>query len=255
MNIFNFDEDTILDSISNALEEAGYNASQDQMTSIINAIDEKFPSIIEILTYGMQSHWKDEARNSGLGWGEKYANAIKAEVSGGVGEIYIDEDMLDKQTNKPSIMFANMVEYGMKSFSIKDALMASEKAKVSADGVKYMTVPFPVATPRKASQGKMASKFGGREMTEEMHKVIKSGGRISGKLKSGQEVSGLSRYVTQQRHSQYGIFIRVSEKSKGWIHPGVAASPVFPNVIKEVNKRVQEIISSFCKEIGKQYTS
>jgi hypothetical protein len=75
------------------------------------------------------------------------------------------------------------------------------------------------------------------------------------KLKSGVDVSGLTRYNTRQRHSQYGIFRRVSEKSTGWQHPGVAASPVFPSVLKEVDRRIQEVLAEFCKNIVKEYTS
>jgi hypothetical protein len=254
--IFDLDEDMIIDTIEAALADAGYDASEEQMAKIVEAIDEGFPGVVEVLTYGMQEHWKAEAVDSGTGWGQKYANAIKAEVTGKKGLIYIDEDLTDKTSNKPNMMFVKMVEEGVKSFSIKDALLASDKAKTGPSGIKYIIVPFPVATPRKAGQGKMARKFGGREMTAEMHKIAKAGGRIkSGRLKTGEDVSGLTRYVTRQRHSQYGIFRMVTEKSKGWVYPNKSARPVFPSVIQEVNKRVGEVVSEFIKAIVKEYTS
>lgn len=254
MSVFNLDENIIMDTIASALEEAGSQVSETQFEKITEAIDEALPGVIEVLTYEMQEHWKQEARDSGTEWGEKYANAIEAKVSEGKGEVYLDEDMVDKTSNKPNMMYVKMIEEGMKSFSIKDALLASDKAKTGADGVKYITVPMPVGIPRSKSQGKQASKFGGREMTQEMYNIVKSGGRVSGKLKSGQKVSGLTRYVTRQRHSQYGIFLRVSEKSTGWIHPGRGATPVFPSVIMEVNKRVGQILSDFCKAIVSEFT-
>ena len=252
--VFNIDENMILETIGNALESAGSEASEDQFNKIANAINDKFPSVISLLAYGMQEHWKNEAMGTPTGWGKKYAAAIKAEVTGNKAVVYVDEEMIDKQTDKPNMMFVNMVENGMKSFSIKDALLKSDKAKIGPNGVKYIIVPFPVSTPRKENQGKMQSHFGGREMTNEMHKIVKGGGRISGKLKSGQEVSGLSQYNTRQLHSQYGIFIRVSQQSKGWIHPGVPASPVFPSVLKEVNAKVAQMVGEFCKAIVQEYT-
>lgn len=255
MAIFNIDEDVILGAISESLDSIDYEISSEQATKIANAINDSFPGVIELLTYGMQEHWKQEARDTPTGWGQKYANAIKAKVTGNIGEIWVDENMIDKTSNKPSIFFARMVEEGMKSFSIKEGLLKSEKAKVSSDGIKYIVVPFPVATPRKENQGNMASKFSGREMTKEAHDIVKNGGKYTGKLKSGQEVSGLTRYVTQQRHEQYGMFLCVSEKSDGWIHPGVAPTPVFQGVLDEINKRTHDVISEFCKSIVKEFTS
>lgn len=253
---FGIDENIIIETVANALEDASSFASEEQFNNIANAIEEKMPGIIDILTYGMQEDWKSKAKkDSGTGWGEKYARAIKAKVTGNIGEIWVDETMIDKSSGKPSIMFTNMVEMGMKSFSIKDGLLASEKAKISADGIRYIVVPFPVRAPAKKSQGKMASHFGGREMTKEAYDLIKSGKRFTGKLKSGQEVSGLTQYSTRQHHSQFGTFMCVSEKSKGWIHPGVAASPVFPSVLKEINIRIQEVLTSFCQAVVKEFTT
>lgn len=254
MAFFDIDEEMVASVIESALEEAGAQASVDQMNKIIDAIDDSFPGIVELLTYGTQQNWQSEAEDVSSGWGSKYASAIKANVSGNNGEVYVDESMTDKQSNKPIMLFVNMVENGMKSFSIKDALMRSDKAKTSAEGIKYMSIPFPVRAPSNPTQGKSASKFGDREMSQEAHKIVKSGGRYSGPLKSGQEVSGLTKYVTQQRHEQYGIFITVSEKSKGWIHPGVLAEPVFAKILAEVNKQVSEVLQEYCKSIVKEFT-
>lgn len=256
MAVFNIDPDMISEIIGNALDEVGSQASEEQFSKIVEAIEKSMPGVIKVLTYGMEENWKNMAKGSPTGWGQKYANSIKSEVEGNVGTVFVDESIMDKGSGKPNLMYVKMVEEGMRSFSIKDALLASDKAKIGPNGVKYITVPFPVATPRKASQGKQSSHFGGREMTNEMHRIVKSGGKIaSAKLKSGQDVSGLTQYNTRQLHSQYGIFRRVSEKSKGWIHPGVMASPVYPKVMDEVNKRVGEIMSGFCKAIVKEFTT
>jgi len=252
--IFDLDADMIKNAVSQELENVGSQMSEEQFSKVAETIEKGIPGIIATLTRGMHKHWKNQAMEVGTGWGSKYAAAIQYKIEGNTGEIYLDESMIDKGTNKPNIMFAKMVEEGVKSWSIKDALLASNKAKTSSAGIKYIVVPFPVATPRKPSQGKGASQFQGREMTAEAHRIVKAGGRFSGPLKSGQEVSGLTKYVTRQRHEGYGIFICVTENSKGWVHPGVARDPVFPKVIQEIEKRIQEVISAFCQAIVKEYS-
>jgi hypothetical protein len=259
MTPFDIDPEMIIDSVAEALEAAGSDASEEQFYNIVKAIDGNFPSVIETLTYGMQEHWKSEARNVSTQWGEKYANAIKVDIKGNTGEIFIDENIIDKTTNKPNMLFISMIEKGVKSWSIKDAVLKSKKAKMSAAGLKYISIPFPVSTPRRPEQGTMQSRFGGREMTDAMHKIVKSGGRLkSGSLNvkgKDVDVSGLTRYVSRQRNEMYGIFRTVSEKSEGWIHPGKKAEPVYKKVLAEVNRRIHEVIMEYCKEIVREYTT
>lgn len=253
--IFDLNEDMLVDSVIGALESAGSQASEEQFNRILEAIDEGMPGVVGILAQGMAEHWQAEAINAG-GWGAKYASAIKYEVNGNVAEIYIDETMIDKGSNKPNIMYAMMMEKGMKSFDIKTALLNSEKAKEGPGGVRYITIPFPVSTPRQKGQGNSKSSFGGREMSSEVHKIVKSGGKVprGTTTSAGLDISGLTRYNTRQRHSQYGIFRRVSDNSKGWIHPGVSPTPVFPSVSQEVNKKVGEVVNSFLQAIVREYT-
>jgi hypothetical protein len=254
MNIFNVDE--ALELTIQALESAAYEASTEQMDKIVDAIEEGMPDVVAILTEGMAVHWKIEANKSSP-WGKKYASAIKTKTSDTGGIVYLDEKVIDKTSDKPASMFANMVEKGVKSWSIKDALLKSNKAKVSSAGIRYIIIPFPVATPRKEGQGTMQSKFGKREMTRAMYKIVKSGGKLDkgSILPSGQDVSGLTRYVTRQLHSQYGIFRVVSEKSTGWQFPGVGSRPVYPKILEEVQHRVGELIHAFLANIVKEYTS
>lgn len=256
--IFNIDSEMVIQQISDALETAGDDTSEIQFMKICEAIEKGMPGVIAVLTNGMTEVWRDEAERAG-GWGSKYARAIKNRIKGNVGEIFIDEEMTDKQSNKPNFMFAMMMEKGVKSWSIKDALLASEKAKVSSDGIKYIVIPFPVAVPRKDHSMRNAAQFGNREMTQEMHDIVKGGGKLSNDATlnvQGKEVNvgGLTQYNTRKYHSQYGFFRCVSEKSKGWQYPNVPPEPVYANVLQEVNKRIQEILSEFCKEIVKEYS-
>ncbi len=189
MSIFGIDEEMIMSTIARSLEDAGSQVSEEQFGNIVDQINESFPGIIELLTTSTQENWQAEARATG-GHGVKYANAIKSDVSDNEGIIYVDEDMIDKTSNKPSKMFVSIIENGTGSWSIKDALMKSDKAKIGKDGIKYMTIPLPVSTPRKANQGKMSSHFGGREMSKEAYKIVKNGGKFKGGLKSGTGLGG-----------------------------------------------------------------
>jgi hypothetical protein len=250
--IFNIDENNVFNAIDMAMRAAEVEMTEQQVLKIVDQIDEAVPGIIELLVNDTKEHWKQSAIDSGTGWGEKYARAIKSEISDKEGTVYLDESVMDR-SGKPAKMFAEMIEKGVTSWSIKDALLKSEKAKTSAAGIKYIIVPLPVSTPRKKSQGKALSKFGGREMSSEVHAIVQSGGRApKGTLStSGQDISGLTKWTTQQRHEQYGIFRVVSQKSKGWIYPTVAPTPVFNSLKQYIDKRIQEILHEFCTAIIK----
>ena len=255
MATFNLDENMIMEAIMNSLEEASYQASDEQMANIANAINDSFPGIIGLITQTVAEEWRAEAKNAG-GWGTKYATAVDYKIDDTTGEVFLNGEKIDKNVGKPYLMFAMMMERGVSSWSIKDALMKSDKAKTGPDGVRYITVPMPVRTPAKNKATSPAKQFGKREMTNDIHRIVKSKGRIkSAQLESGQDVSGLTRYITRQKHESYGIFRRVSKKSKGWNYPNIPAEPVFKSVLDNVNKIVSEAISQFCSDIVKEFTT
>lgn len=258
MAVFNIDPEQALESIAIALEDAGVYASDVQFDKIATAIEKALPGTVQVIAQGAAEYWKSEAEGRGGGWGAKYAAAIRYEVTGTSAVIDIDESMMDKTSGKANLMYAEMIEKGVKSWSIKDALLKSEKAKISSAGIKYIVIPFPVAAPRKPSAGKGRSHFGGREMTADMHRIVKSGGRLTGgTLKSGvrdMSASGLSQYNTRQLHSQFGIFMCVTKESKGWMHPGAGPDPVFPEVLAYLNRQIGRVVAALCKAIVQEYS-
>lgn len=258
MEIFDIDEQMIMNAITSSLEEAAYNASEEQFINIANKIDEKFGSMLDLVGRMISESWKAEARKAG-GWGTKYAEAVTYKVEGEQGEVYLDEQKIDPESDKPFYMFAMMMENGVKSWSIKKALLASEKAKIGPSGIKYIRVPFNIATPRRKDQGKMQSRFGKREMSRKIYDLVRGGGTLkSGTLNvQGKEIdiSGLSRYTNKKYHTGYGIFRTVSERSKGWQFPGVGKTPVLNSVKQQVNRDIHDAVMEFCSNVTKEFTT
>lgn len=261
MSVFNIDGDDILGAIETSLADAGQSLSDEAFEKIARAIDSAIPGLVELVTFNTETAWKDLAKNSG-GWGVKYAKAIRSQYASGTGRVYLDASSKDKGSNRPNLMFAKMMEEGVQTWSIKDALMKSDKAKIGKDGVKYIIVPFPVATPRKKGSGHKSSYFGGREMSGEIHKLVKAGLRapegstvtVTTSHKTSEvSIEGLTRYNSRTRHSQYGIFRRVTAKSKGWQYPSVAATPIYPKVKQYVDKRIGEILEQYCRDLVKEF--
>lgn len=262
MSVFNIDGDEIVNSIESSLADAGADLTDETVEKIIAAINFAIPGFVELTINGTEEMWKDAAKSAG-GWGSKYAKAIKSQYENGTGRVFLDDSSIDPQSKKPNLMFAKMMEGGVQTWSIKDALLKSDRAKIGKDGIKYIIVPFPVATPRRKGQGHMQSYFGGRVMSSEIHELVKGGERApagstvtvtTAHKTSEVNIEGLTRYNTRTRHSQYGIFRRVSQNSKGWQYPNVSPRPIFPSVEKYVQRRISQILEEYCKELVKEYS-
>ena len=249
--IFNIDADTAFNTVLEALEAAGQNIADDKMKEIVDVIEGTLPEVVGSLMSETYDEWCKLAVAK-KGWGTKYVQAIRTKIENNEASIYLDE------TVKPP--FGLMMERGVKSWSIKDALLESKKVKIGPSGIPYITIPFPVHTPGETTH--MNAKFGNRKMTKDMHSIVKGGGHIeSGSitvqntLRSFEvDVSGLTRFNSRKFHSQYGIFRTVSKNSKGWQYPDVPEQPIYPSVIDYVNRRIVEVLKDYCEEIIKEYS-
>lgn len=227
--LFNiFDADSATDAIVSYLEQVAPDALQDYVN--------------KMLDFSFQL-WTAEAKNSGP-WGDRYASTLKVEYAragASEGRVYSDEA-------HPNAMFANIVENGMKSFSIKDALLAGKAARRNKAkfGRAFVHVPFRWRTPKDNDQSKTYSSFAG-QLPEEIYQIAKSGGRVTVDMAESagdKNLAGLKRFGGSL-HGQYLTFRTVSEKSQGWRHPGAAATPVYPSVEKIVQAQVQKTILKY----------
>lgn len=165
-------------------------------------------------------------------WGARAASTLTVERMGDEGEASVSHD-----SGHPEAMFYGMVEEGVRSWSIKDALLRGKRAKKSASGERYATVPFRWRTPGKlrptASFAGVMSPDAGR---------LAAAGKIVGPEHG--HLAGLKRYG-EGVHSRYMTFRSVSERSTGWQYPAIPATPVFEKVEKAVERLAREAVGNW----------
>ncbi len=181
-------------------------------------------------------------------WGERYANTLKKEHAtgkGGQAKVYADE-------SDPDYMFVNIVENGISTWSIKDALLAGKAARRNKAlyGTTFVRVPFRFRIP---GVTKETSSFAGI-MPKDVYEKAKEGIRLG---KEYGKYAGLVK-VTQKPHSQYMTFRTVSQKSEGWQYPTIPPTPVFEDVVKKVEKMMEGAIVNFVqgylKDMDKEFS-
>lgn len=195
--------------------------------------------------------WKLKAENapeksdgSPSQWGRRYANTLKVSPSkGGEASVYVDE-------GHPDVMFVNMMENGVRSWSISDALLSSRAARTSHDGYTYVNVPFRKRTPTAGASEFTSSVFSSVIPTN-VYEDLKAGLQTG---KQAGEMAGLQRYEGDQgRVSGYFTFRVVSSKpgAKEWVHPGKQPTPVFEEVQREFENMVEKFVVKFVGSMAK----
>jgi len=180
-------------------------------------------------------------------WGERYANTLKVETmtgKGGTARVYVDE-------SHPDYLFVEMVENGVNTWSIKEALLAGKAARRNKAlyGTAFVRVPFRYHTPTKQ---RVSSTFAG-VMPLDVYEAAKKDVSLG---KEYGQFAGLKKYG-EGVHSQYFTFRTVSANSKGWIFPNKPATPVFSDVEKRVERMIEkamvDLIKGVEKDLKKQF--
>jgi len=216
--------------------------------AVVSILEETQPDAVRGFVVQMANFayelWTMEARNASS-WGDRYASTITMDIpSAGKS---VSEDSVYVDESHPNFMFVNIMENGMKSFSIKDALLAGKAARRNKAkyGTVFVHVPFRWRTP-KDDQSKTHSTFSGM-LSDDIYEIAKGGGRVTvdmAKSVRNKNLAGLKRFGGDG-HGQYLTFRTVSEKSQGWKHPGAPATPVYRKVEQLVNDRVEKELLSF----------
>lgn len=176
------------------------------------------------------------------GWGIKAGEAIKYELKQDGVRIYADEQETDPRSGQKRILFVNIIEDGIRSWSIKDALLKSKRARLSQSGEKYIRVPFRYRIP---GTQKPHTLFQG-VMPTEVYKIAKGGGKIT--IQDYGNLGGMTR-VGREGHYSYFVFRTVSEKSQGWEYPAISPTPVYEKVLSQIEKMLPAVIENFCAGI------
>lgn len=180
------------------------------------------------------------------GWGRKYAAAIQFEPASkgsGRARVWADVAADDKTTRVSNAIWVGIVEKGIKSWSIRDALLASKRVKRSRDGGRYIIVPFRWRTP--AGYKKSSEVFTGT-MSKDIYKIVKTGVRLKGEEYGHME--GMQRYGGSL-HGQYFTFRVVSDKTptSAWQYPETPGTPVFEKVRAKVSGLIAATISDYIR--------
>lgn len=169
--------------------------------------------------------------------------------------------------------WANKLEKGFESYSIKDELLKSEKTvqvgsragkpwvRVSKDGNKYAAVPFQHRphggkSPSLASEIKKIMVANRSGEMQSMSKIFKDsfGKPIHGEVARVKEVpnnpnlSGLVKYQQVGKNGKvssiYMTYRMVSENSDGWQHPGFEGYQLFKEAEDYVETELKNILST-----------
>jgi hypothetical protein len=223
-----------------------------ELIEMIDSLDEVKSDLLNFIGYSISNIWMqeyDNLNNKQKGWNEKAKQAIQFKTSGNNVEIYADSQMTDPRTGVKYILFVNILETGIRSWSIKEALLKSKRVKISKEGVKFIIVPFRWATPSR-SKAKTNPIFAGT-MTKEIYNIVKTGQRLG---KEYGRLSGLKKY-DRGYHTSYFTFRTVSEKSQGWIYPNIPGHRVYEKVLDKVENTINEIVETYVQALFEKIRS
>lgn len=213
--------------------------SAEAVMALFEYSKETFPEEIAALSnsFGSEAYrlWSLSLKDASL-WGERAASTVNFEpaVPGSVVKVYADE-------SHKNFLFMNMMEDGIKTWSIKNALLASKRAKTGAGGVKYMNIPFQFRTPGK--KDKAGSGFAG-VMTGDVQELIRQGKSVG---PEHGHMAGLKKFGGKGQE-QFLTFRTVSEKSQGWQYPAIPPTPVFEKVQKMVDGMIADMMGKYVQE-------
>jgi hypothetical protein len=242
----------------------------DQLQKVVTGLERGVSAAMEALPLLVRQEISARAQNKLDSTYQEYMNAVSV---GYEGSILVVE--LDSQSK-----LANMLELGADAFSMKEGHLQSPKAKTSAQGWKYISIPIPqTKTGRKAKtesgqaiQDKIRAalerpSFGAPKVSVRPDGTVSSTEKL---LTDDPSVKGLYRVRKYGQadafragdrplSSQFVLFRTISNRpdAKGqWQHPGFRPLNIFrdveswgrtslPDILSEIiDKAVAEALKS-----------
>lgn len=259
-------------SVKSKLEELGYNVS-----AIEGATVESFKLAVGNLAQGAQNEWirlaQQRLRSSRDEYirGLRMAESFNMKMVGGATKFEIQ--LVGKMPNNFEF---GMAAYDMKS--VRPGWLGGSKAKVSADGNRYISIPFRHSLSSAASLA-YSGKAKRADLSKELKKVAKtyglnrmlrtaSGSVVEGSVKRvpnkapvhpylkgltrvQQKVGGTTKSGKQRGHGILMTWRTMSEKSSpgSWIHPGIKGANILRDVELWVDTELNNLINIMMGEM------
>ena len=252
-------------SLKSKLEESGFSMSTFSVGMI-----EAFRVGMEGLAVATQNKWISLAQNR-LGSSKvDYVNGLRHGYSvkkGAGGDVSFEIELLGEM--------ANNVEFGMPSFDMKavrPGWLGGGKAKTSAEGKKYITIPFRHSTAQNNMQYSGKAKAAG--LDKQLKQVVKdyglnkmkrnpSGSVVAGPVKRvpnkapvhpylrgltriQNPVAGTTASGKGRGQAQLKTWRVMSENSPAgsWVHPGIKAANLMPEAFAYAQTQIDRMMKS-----------
>jgi hypothetical protein len=231
LSLFDIDDPNLDQKLLDAL----YNRLKDQ-------IPDKLVNSVNAVIDNTYKFWVMSAIGESP-FGERYAKLVDRRYLKNVndtGSIFIENE---------ADLFYNLVENGSKSWSIKDALLKGKVAKrnLAEHGTLFVSVPMRARTPVKRGDGKVHSSFT-NELPQDIYRALKTGQNLSSQQKvvaGNLNLANVKAIPTVFKDNNYINFVTVSEKSKGWKHPGFNKTPIFKKVEEHLKDSMKILLDTF----------
>jgi hypothetical protein len=229
----------------------------EQLQRVVTGLERGITAAMEVMPILIRQEISTRAQNNLDSTYQEYMNAVTAGYEGTTLVVELD----------PKSKLANMLELGADAFSMKEGHLKSQKAKTSAQGFKYMSIPIPQnKTGRNAKtesgqaiQAKIRAalerpSFGAPKLSVRPDGTLSSSEKL---LTDDPDVKGLYRvrkygtpdaYKTGARplSSQFVLFRTISNNpaAKGqWQHPGFRPLNIFQDVEAWSRSTLPDILS------------
>jgi len=218
--------------------------AHDVVPQIYKEITMDIHGVVNGIAGMIASEWSSRAQNASP-WGEKYASTITVDMAKSLG------DSATVYTNEASenYKFVEFMENGVKAFDIKAGLLSGRKVKYSTlTGRPYAIVPFRWRTLATKNTGKKTAAFS-KVMPSEIYQMVKNRVPITESMAQrfipreirhqGSILTGLTK-----TGGGYFTFRVVTPDSKGWLHPGKPATPVFAGMEDYTKSIINDVMDN-----------
>jgi len=131
-------------------------------------------TLVNVITDRIFSNWRDAAMKGLNKTRKSYINGLN------IGEVTPTHKYIQLTGT-----FPNMIEEGFGAFDMKPKMLASKKAKVSPNGVKFITIPFRHAAAGSIGESEVFSNVMPKEISDVVQKMTPTKTSISGSKTSG----------------------------------------------------------------------